>query len=295
MRNLSASFKARLDSSATTRCHCWKLTCRDGTIRAFTDHDRDLVIAGVTYAAASGFDATQMENTLGLAASSAQVSGALSSAALDETELSSGKYDGASIEIWLVDWADPTHRLLSDAGTLGEVSRSEFAFTAELRSLAHDLDVERGRLYQRSCSADLGDAKCRVNLALAAFHTSATALTTTDMSLTANLGAFEESFFTGGRLTFTSGANAGASVEVKEHTKIGTTALLMFWASSPHTPQPGDTFTLQAGCDKAMETCRDKFNNLVNFRGFPHMPGTDRVLTYPTSGDPALDGGSFFK
>ena len=51
----------------------------------------------------------------------------------------------------------------------------------------------------------------------------------------------------------------------------------------------GDAFTLRAGCDKQFATCRAKFANAVNFRGFPHMPGDDFVLSYATQGDPDND------
>ena len=56
----------------------------------------------------------------------------------------------------------------------------------------------------------------------------------------------------------------------------------------------GDMIAVSAGCDKAPETCRDRFNNIANFRGFPHMPGNDVLLSYPNSRGLAMDGGSLF-
>ncbi len=47
----------------------------------------------------------------------------------------------------------------------------------------------------------------------------------------------------------------------------------------------GDTFAVTAGCDKLFSTCQAKFANGVNFRGFPHMPGNDFVLSYARAGD----------
>jgi len=47
-----------------------------------------------------------------------------------------------------------------------------------------------------------------------------------------------------------------------------------------------------AGCDKRFDTCRNRFNNAVNFRGFPHIPGNDFVIRYAVEGEPGNDGGS---
>ena len=47
----------------------------------------------------------------------------------------------------------------------------------------------------------------------------------------------------------------------------------------------GDGFVIRAGCDKQLATCRDRFANALNFRGFPSIPGQDAVLRYASSGD----------
>jgi len=65
---------------------------------------------------------------------------------------------------------------------------------------------------------------------------------------------------------------------------------LALWQVPPQAMQPGDTFTLTAGCDKRFETCRAKFANALNFRGFPHMPGNDFVVGYAVPGEPCHDG-----
>jgi uncharacterized phage protein (TIGR02218 family) len=47
-----------------------------------------------------------------------------------------------------------------------------------------------------------------------------------------------------------------------------------------------------AGCDKSFATCKAKFSNPTNFRGYPYMPGNDAVIAYPNSADGTLNGGS---
>ena len=89
---------------------------------------------------------------------------------LNEDDLAAGLFDDAAIEIWRVNWADTAQRVLMRSGSLGEVRRSGAAFTAEVRGLAHYLQQPKGRLFQSGCDADLGDARCGVDLDDPAFR-----------------------------------------------------------------------------------------------------------------------------
>jgi uncharacterized phage protein (TIGR02218 family) len=296
MRQISSDFAATLASTITTLCHCWRLARRDGVVQGFTDHDADIVFAGATFAAASGFDASEMEAILGLSTGGGEVSGALSSDVLSEDDLANGIWDGASVEIWLVNWSAPDQRVLLDVATIGEVRRSEFAFTAELRSAASFLDQESGLLFQRLCSADLGDARCKVALTAPAFACDGSVLAgATPIGFSAALNRdYASGFFTGGTLTFTSGSNSGVTRQVKDHAVAGTNVSFLLWTPLAYPTAAGDGFTVTAGCDKTLTSCREKFNNLANHRGFPHMPGNDIIISYPNSNDPIFDGGSLF-
>ena len=291
MRTLSPAFAAHLAGGATNLCRCWKLLRRDGVALGFTDHDADLLISGLTYAARTGLEASEAEAALGFAVGGGSVSGALIADALNEIDLSGGAYDGATIETWLVNWSDVSQTLLLDIGAIGEVRRNDHAFQAEVRGLAHLLDQERGRIYQAACSADLGDARCGV--ALAGLTAAAQVLTTDGhITLTAALGALAAGWFVNGALKFTSGANAGLSAQVKEHRTDGVTSTLSLWTPLVKPLAAGDLFAITAGCNKRFDTCRDKFANTINFRGFPHMPGNDHVLGYVVNADSSYDGGS---
>ena len=98
-------------------------------------------------------------------------------------------------------------------------------------------------------------------------------------------------FFDQGFLTFTSGANAGRKSEVLRHARDGDGDHIELWQAMAAPIGVGDGFTISAGCDKRFSTCRDRFDNVVNFRGFPHMPGNDFALSYPVPGG-SNDGGS---
>ena len=117
----------------------------------------------------------------------------------------------------------------------------------------------------------------------------------TSLFYASGLGGFADGWFTAGKLTFTSGANAGFAMEVKMPPRpILTACRSRFGRSMPEPIAAGDTFIVTAGCDKRFATCRDRFNNTVNFRGFPHIPGNDFIISVPTPGEPGNDGGSKF-
>ncbi len=188
--------------------------------------------------------------------------------------------------MWRVDWASPADRVLILSGTVGEVSRGPTAFTAEVRGLADRLNQPRGRVYQRSCDALLGDARCGIDAGAAAIRGAGTVATVRSArSVTASgLSAYVSRWFEAGRLVWTSGANAGAAVEVRAHGLSGGLASLDLWEPMPAPISPGDTFQVTAGCDKSLASCRDKFANVLNFRGFPDLPGNDYAVAYAVQG-----------
>ncbi|HKS84299.1 MAG TPA: DUF2163 domain-containing protein [Pseudolabrys sp.] len=293
MRPVPAALQAKLDTGVTTLCRCWLIERTDGVSLGFTDHDQDVLLGGVTCHAGNGLTGSEATQKLGLAADSSELAGALVGDALNEADLAAGRYDGATIEVWLTDWSEPELRVLLANGTLGEVRCEGSAFTAEIRGLSDRLAQQSGRLYTPTCSADLGDARCKIDLMNPLFRGSGTVFTLSSTStFTADgLESFEDGWFTAGKLNFVNGANAGLSVEVKRHRKTAVVSLDL-WQPMPEPIVPGDAFVVTAGCDKRFQTCHDRFNNVLNFRGFPHIPGNDFVMSYPLPGEPGNDGAS---
>ena len=293
MKTLGAGLASHLAGGVTTLSHCWRVERKDGTVLGFTDHDRDLVFDGVTYKAASGFVATAIEDQLGLGVSNLDVDGALSSAAITEADLNAGLYDDAAITIMRVNWQDVTQRVILRSGLLGNVTRGETAFSAELRGLAAKLDQSAGRVFQRGCAWELGDTRCTVDLDAAANHGSGTvASVVTAFEFTASgLTSFATSIFSRGKIVWAAGNNAGLAIEVKVHTQGTPSSRLSLFLPMPRPIQVGDTFSITAGCDKAFATCRGRFSNAINFGGFPHIPGNDFAFSYARKGDDN-DGGS---
>jgi uncharacterized phage protein (TIGR02218 family) len=197
------------------------------------------------------------------------------------------------MELWCVNWAAPDQRVLMRKGNLGEVTRGALGFEAEIRGLAQRLNQPTGRVFGYSCDADLGDGRCTFDLTASGFHADGAVTSAVDARrfLVEGLDVFAGGWFAGGKLSWTSGANQGRAMEVKRHANSASVVSLELWQAMSEAVVAGDGFSLTAGCDKQFATCKAKFANQVNFRGFPYMPGNDAVLSYPSAGD-ALDGGS---
>ncbi len=291
MRTLPPGLQAHLDSGTTTLCHCWRVTLKTGEKLGFTDHDATLQFDATVFEADAGFTASSIESSLGFSVDNLDAEGALQSTKLDEARLRSGDFDHAEIEVWRVNWQDVSQRVIMRKGHLGEVTYGDSAFTAEVRGLAHVLSQQKGRLFQFGCDAELGDARCAVGLNSAAFTATGVVASVETAGVVVAGISFADDWATRGRLQFVSGAANGKSLGVKRQRNIGASTRVDFWAAIPFSIAIGDQVELRAGCDKQFETCRAKFGNGINFRGFPHMPGTDFVAGFATSGDPNNDGG----
>lgn len=282
MKQLPEGMQAHLDSGATTLCWCWRLTRRDETRLGFTDHDRDITFDGTTFEAAAGFTASEMRDSVGLSVDNLEVTSALSSDRLSEADLTAGLYDDARVEIYRVNWTAPEQRVLMRTGSLGEVRRAGLDFTAEVRGLSHYLQQPKGRLYQFTCDADLGDGRCKVQLSNPLYRGEGAivAVASARRFTVSGLGDFADDWFSRGLLTFTSGAASGQAIEVRTHGKAGDVVTIELWAPARAPLVAEQTFVVTAGCDKHLVTCQEKFANVANFRGFPHMPGNDFVTAF---------------
>ena len=296
MKSVPAALAAHLATGATTLAYCWRLTRRDGTVLGFTEHDRDLVYAGTTFSAFSGFTASQIQQSLDLSIDNLNAAGALASADLTETDILAGRYDDAVVELFWVNWADTTQGITIAVGNLGEVTRGGLAFSAEFRSIANRLNQKIGTTCERFCSAGLGDGRCKVDLTQPAYKATATAQTAgqiTEITMT-GLSSFAADWFTFGTLTFTGGANAGLALDIKAHLRTSGVDILQLWSPTPFAVAMGDSATVTAGCRKSLTTCLVKFANVANFRGYPHIPGADVVTRYAVQGALDASGGSLF-
>lgn len=288
MRSVPAAITAARQSSSSRLCKIWRIERTDGVVLRFTERDRDLTVGAETYLSTASFDPSTIKASGDLSVDDLDVQGAFDSSYITEADLLAGRYHDARFVVSEVLWDDP------EAGTdvlrwgfIGTVREVGGKFVAELLSPTVKLQQPIGKLYSATCRATLGDAKCGVDMGPHTFNgTVATAASRTVFTATGvSVPVGDPTYFTHGLVTFTSGANNGLEMEVFSFD--GMTAILLL--SMPFDIAEGDTFTIKAGCDHSRKTCRDRFNNVLNFQGEPDVPVSDDVIKGPVRG---VDQGS---
>lgn len=281
MKKLETDFAARLASGEADTCLCWRFERRDGVVVNATDHDQIVMVNGEAYSPNAALEAATFTSTADLSPGQVSGAGELSLDGLAVNDLEAGLWNRARVTVRRVDWRQPHHHILIWTGYLSRVSRTGDAFQAELVSLKADLEKPIGRVYGRDCDAKLGDERCKVDLDLPDFRAHLVVLDVpSDKAIRFQAGQlYSDDWFTYGVVR-----KDGFSWNVVAH--AGNT--LTF--DAPVLLEPGDRFEVTAGCDKRFATCKAKFSNTDNFRGFPHLPGMDAILTGPTSGS-HNDGG----
>ena len=286
MKSITPALAAHLQSTATTMATCWRITRRDLAVFGYTSHDQPLTVGGVLYQAAGGFTLSALDTKEGLNVDNADLQALVLSAEFTEAELMAGKWDFARVDIFQINWASPASgQLMQRSGTLGEVvfaaqdSRATLSGTyrAELRGLMQPLSQQIGSVVSALCRASLGDLRCTINLPALAVAASVATVSAGNRSLTVATLAQPSGHFTYGLARFTSGANAGIAMEVAAHTQGAPTTLVLF-EPMPYPIAVGDAITLTPGCDRRFTTCVNRFNNALNFRGEPHLPGQDKLM-----------------
>lgn len=273
--------------TATTICRAWLVRRRDGFGLGFTDHDVALQFDGTTFRPDHGMTARVLMQGAGLSVDNSEAEGALTDGAITEKDLLAGKWDGAELTLWEVDWSHVDARRKIFAGSLGEVSRSDGAFRAELRGLSEPLNAAWGRVYHPRCSARLGDRACGKDLGSDSYTVLLGLEDCEDGRIFrfSDFPAYDSGWFERGVLAVLGGEAEGLQAQIKNDIALSEGGReIELWKSLGIHPVAGDRIRLTAGCDKRAETCRLKFNNYLNFRGFPHLPGEDWLLAPQTGG-----------
>jgi uncharacterized phage protein (TIGR02218 family) len=281
MKDISPALQEHLNGGLTTLAECVKISRTDNVVKAFTTHDAELVVDGVTYRADGSFSPHVLDEDASLKENGFDVTGMLDSSHISEEDLQAGLYDHARIDVFVVNWADPSQGAVQTRrGWLGEVAISGGKYVAELRGM-HDLLHRRvGDTFTPECRYDLGGAGCGVNVE--ALTVAGTVTGVTDNATFSDCTRSEtDGTFNYGKLAWTSGANRGLAMEVRQWDAVNQTFAL--WLPMPKAVAVGDGYTVSSGCDKRFSTCKAKFNNAINFGGFPHLPGLDKILQYPDS------------
>lgn len=288
-RTLGGPLTSHLGTNAHTRCRMLRLDLVDGSVLAVTDHQASLTIdlgdGSADYSPRTGILASDLSLSTGFDADEVEVTGPLVPVATEDWHVTKeavtgGRFDDATARFFQVNWnslASGPIRLMKGRVVLAQVEGSSFKLT--IRSEISRFAQEIGRTITAYCDADFGDARCGYDVVPVA----ATVASVTDARqfTVSFVGTYANDYFNKGTVLFLTGALAGTrKVEVSDWTSGGAVTL---WTELTEAPQVGDTLELRQGCGKTRADCM-AYDNTLNFRGFPDVPGTDQVLRYPNPG-----------
>jgi uncharacterized phage protein (TIGR02218 family) len=269
---------------------CWRIERQDGVVFTFTSHDLPVNFKEETYTpcASLSANASELGAKLGDVGNS-ELLGIVTDDSISDVDILGGLFDGALIEVWLVPWIDAggevPRRLI--AGRTGKLNSGDKGFKMEVLTPSAALQQHSiTETYTPSCRYDLGDDRCTINLPALQVSGSATAVGQLNAATQAVRRTFYDTsrveatgYFNAGRLTWTSGDNIGATSEIKSYDL--TTGQIILWQPTIYPISIGDAYEMVPGCDKTKGTCQTKFNNYVNFGGFPDIPGIDAISRGP--------------
>lgn len=274
-KSVSANLQDHLDGEVTTMASILEIIRTDGTDFHFTSHDEDIIYQTDTYVSIGAYTATSVQTATGLSIDRLDLEAVLDSAGLNESDLISGLFDFASFQVSDINYESIGDGIIIQrAGILGAYSHGAPEVELELRGLIQFLHQRIGRLFMKRCDADLGDARCNLPGGLGP-HTVTGKVTSFSSRQTFIVDTPVAA--RGGLFTWTSGANNGLKMEVRN--SAGSTIFLA--QPMPYDIAVDDDYSVYRGCDKRASTCEDPFDNIANFRGFPFLPGTDEIYRYP--------------
>lgn len=280
MKNTPALLQSHMAQGTTTLAHLVKLTRRDGLVLAAAlDHDRPIVFGGLTYQPALGMAPTDLETSGNLSVDNMDAKGALMVLGISEKDIAAGLWDLCEVHVFRVNWMKPDDGAEKlKRGWFGEISIGRDSFNNEVRGITQKLHQKIGEVVSASCKADLFDTRCKVQATEGVWKFSGIAVTgaASARQIAATGLTQAAGFFDAGKVTWTSGANAGLSMEIRTHTDGGNIELQ---EPMPYPVAVEDQFTVFAGCLKRHDIdCQNKFGNIINFRGAPFVPGQDQMF-----------------
>lgn len=275
--NVSLELKAEMTGALQRLATCMLIERTDGNVYGFTTHDEPITYGGFTYEPAASFNPTDIAGNNNLDVDNLTVEGLLSSDTITEDELRAGRWDHARFRIFRVCWSDLTMgEIKLRAGWFSKVVVNRQTYSVELLGLVEAYGTSICAVTQAMCRASLGDSDCKVSLlGSPSYSVSGTidSAATDFMTLTDAARTEPDAYFDEGVITFTSGDNIGISCEVKAY-------IVGLWITK--TPYPydatGATYTMTRGCNRLFDTCRDTFNNVINFQGEPWLRGNDQLV-----------------
>lgn len=266
----------------TTLAYFIRIERMDGQVFRFNSSDMPAQ-AEVGFEAVAvygpGFDVSAIASSSTLAVSNLEITVFPDPDNFTRESMLSGLWDNARFLIFEANRMDPSMGINAiKRGRFGEFGVDRGKFTVELRGLSQALRQTPSKVTAKTCSYQLGDARCAVDLA--PFQHAGTVTATGGRRLfvdSANPNNGDAGWYQDGEVIFTSGENSGFKQKVKRYSSSEIELALPM----PYPIVVGDAYLATAGCPKTREACRDKFSNVVRFGGEPDLPGQDAISRPP--------------
>ncbi len=288
MKTLSTSQQASYEAQVTTISTFLKVVRRDDETFGFTTNNTNITIDGVVYEAGCDISNLASSDALNVDNMEVTIIPDLPGGTVTAIDLQTGLWNEAFFEIFEADWSLTTPEpVIQKRGSFGSVQVKNGAYVVEFRSLSQNLQQSLGIATTPTCRARLGDSACKVNIALYTDGGTVTTATSAQVVTDNNITEADD-WYAEGIFTPTSGSNVGYTRKIKSYVAGVFTFSLPF----PYPFEVGDAYEATAGCRKrhardalrpdGVSDCVDKFNNILNFQGEPHLAGID-ALTRPGS------------
>lgn len=273
----------------------WRIERTDGVTLYLTAHSQDIIFEGSTYTPVSTGEVSAESSESGLKDQNKTYTGFIDSSLVDHDDLLSGRFDGAKMTELIVSWRYPwAGAIMISVGWLTQPTFDEDMWSVEVEGLTRFLRDSRGRSYSSTCDYALGDKNCRKDISASIVYDATIQTIFTRTNGTINRSIFEantngvssgdplsvsDGFYDFGKIRWTTGLNAGFVSETKTYAATNNTFEIQL--ATPFDIAVNDEFILEVGCDKRFTTCRDKFDHLIRFGGFPYIPGIYFMISQP--------------
>lgn len=256
------------------RCHGLRIECTNGLIVRLTDYPRDLMMTGNLYQSDNGYQFTGSQSGTSMSAGAMDLEGIATITGIGRDQIASGVFDNARLFVFATSWKEPVdNEEPIGKAILGRTTLEDDNYRIEMMSIVDVLNQSVGRSHGASCDKPFGGqeyAGCKVNLGPLTVTGTITNVTS-GYVFRDSTRTEDDDWFSVGNIVFTSGDNVGLpALEIKSYAANGTVET---YEPAYYPIQVGDEYEMVPGCRKRWhEDCHVKYNNVLNFGGFPRVP-----------------------
>ncbi|MBL1420252.1 MAG: DUF2163 domain-containing protein [Alphaproteobacteria bacterium] len=286
MQDLDVSWKAHLALNVTQICHCLKIEKGDISLY-LTDHDRPLLFLEDGYFPDENLTIAPAKFYRNLRDDQFEISSFIDDNGLSYDLIEADHLQDAQFYLYQVNWGKPDEYNLLKIGVVGDVYLEAAHVKLAMHGIAKPLEKRHNRLLQEKCDAQFAGDRCNIDTELAIYHKlGQVSLLKTTHSFEIELpSGVDSGYFDGGSLEWQSGENINVGAEklriMRQFKLSDCIHSIILYRTAKYPIALEDELKLTVGCDKSFATCRDRFANSAEFRGFDQMPGKAFKFTYP--------------